>query len=116
MNESIAKNKDNKDTHPNSLKAIEKHQYQKGESGNTGGRPKKYAKLSKSLSKVRNQVIKHMRPLTYSLDELEPFKTEYEEIELGNNKDIVIAKIWELARDGDKQMILLLAEIGALDE
>ena len=35
---------------------------------------------------------------------------------LGNNKDLVIAKIWELARDGDKQMILLLAEIGALDE
>ena len=57
-----------------------------------------------------------MRALHDALDELEPFKKEYEEIELGNNKDLVIAKIWELARDGDKQMILLLAEIGALDE
>ena len=72
----IAKNNDNSDIHPNSLKAIEPHQYQKGESGNTGGRPKKYAKLSKSLSKVRNQVIKQMRALPDALDEIEPFKKE----------------------------------------
>ena len=106
----------NREQHPNSLKAIEKHQYKKGESGNTGGRPKKYAKLSKSLGKVRNEVIKRMRRLPDCIEQLEPFKQEYEEIELGKNKDLVIEKIWELARDGDKQMILLLAEIGALDE
>ena len=99
--------------HPNSLKAIEPHQYQKGESGNTNGRPKKYLKFSKSLSKVRNQVIKEMQ----EVDILEDISmTDYKEVELGSNKDLVINKIWELAREGDKQMILLLAEIGALDD
>ena len=110
---SIAKNREQ---HPNSLKAIEPHQFKKGESGNTGGRPKKYYKFSKSLSKVRNRIITEMRKLPHPLDEFEPFKEEYEEYDLGTNKDLVIAKIWELARNGDKQMILLLAEIGALDE
>ena len=103
----------NSDIHPNSLKAIEPHQYQKGESGNTNGRPKKYLKFSKSLSKVRKQVIKEMQ----EVDILEDISmTDYKEVELGSNKDLVINKIWELAREGDKQMILLLAEIGALDD
>ena len=103
----------NSDIHTNSLKAIEPHQYQKGESGNTNGRPKKYLKFSKSLSKVRNQVIKEMQ----EVDILEDISmTDYKEVELGSNKDLVINKIWELAREGDKQMILLLAEIGALDD
>ena len=110
---SIAKNREQ---HPNSLKAIEPHQFKKGESGNTGGRPKKYYKFSKSLSKVINRIITEMRKLPHPLDEFEPFKEEYEEYDLGTNKDLVIAKIWELARNGDKQIILLLAEIGALDE
>ena len=57
-----------------------------------------------------------MRALPDALDELEPFKNEYKEYDLGTNKDLVIAKLWELARNGDNQMILLLAEIGALDE
>ena len=57
-----------------------------------------------------------MRKLPHPLDELEPFKEEYEEYDLGTNKDLVIAKIWELARNGDKQMILLLVEMGALNE
>ena len=113
--ESIAKNSDKK-LHPNSLKAIEQHQYQKGESGNVGGRPKKYYKFSKSLSKIRDRVITEMRALPDALDELEPFKKEYKEYDLGTNKDLVIAKIWELARNGDKQMILLLVEMGALNE
>ena len=65
---SIAKNSD---IHPNSLKAIEQHQYQKGESGNVGGRPKKYYKFSKSLSKIRDRVITEMRALPDALDELD---------------------------------------------
>lgn len=109
--ESIAKNSDKK-IHPNSLKAIEQHQYQKGESGNIGGRPKKYQKFSKSLAKVRNKVIKELK----EIDILEDISmTEFKEIELGSNKDLVIDKIWELAREGDKQMILLLVELGLLD-
>ena len=107
--ESIAKNSD---IHPNSLKAIEQYQYQKGESGNVGGRPKKYQKFSKSLAKVRNKVIKELK----EIDILEDISmTEFKEIELGSNKDLVIDKIWELAREGDKQMILLLVELGLLD-
>ena len=106
---SIAKNSD---IHPNSLKAIEQYQYQKGESGNVGGRPKKYQKFSKSLAKVRNKVIKELK----EIDILEDISmTEFKEIELGSNKDLVIDKIWELAREGDKQMILLLVELGLLD-
>ena len=112
--ESIAKNSE-RGKHPNSLKAIEQHQFKKGESGNLGGRPKKYEKLSISLAKVRERVITEMRELPDVLDELEPFKKKYEEIELGTNKDLVIDKIWELARNGDKQMIHLLAELGLLD-
>ena len=109
--ESIAKNSDKK-IHPNSLKAIEQYQYQKGESGNVGGRPKKYQKFSKSLAKVRNKVIKELK----EIDILEDISmTEFKEIELGSNKDLVIDKIWELAREGDKQMILLLVELGLLD-
>ena len=60
--ESIAKNSDKK-IHPNSLKAIEQLQYQKGESGNVGGRPKKYQKFSKSLAKFRNKVIKELKEI-----------------------------------------------------
>ena len=107
---SIAKNRD---MHPNSLKALEQHQYKKGESGNTGGRPVKYYKFSKSLAKVRDKVIRQMQ----EVDRLEGISTrEYKEIEIGKNRELVIDKIWELARGGDKQMILLLVEMGALNE
>ena len=73
MKKQIAKNSE-RGKHPNSLKAIEQHQFQKGESGNLGGRPKKYEKLSISLAKVRERVITEMRELPDLLDELEPFK------------------------------------------
>ena len=51
------------------------------------------------------------------VDILEGISTrEYKEIEIGKNRELVIDKIWELARGGDKQMILLLVEMGALNE
>ena len=95
MNESIAKNKDNKDTHPNSMKAIEPYQFKKGQSGNAGGRPKKYAKLAQNLIKIGSKTANVIDDKTY--------------------KEEVLERIWFLASTGEEKMIFLLAEIGALD-
>ena len=111
MDKAIAKNSE-RGKHPNSLRAIEEHQYQKGVSGNLGGRPKKYFKFTKSLSKVKEQVIKEMQ----EVDILEDISfKDYKEVELGTNKELVIDKIWELARGGNEKMIFLLVELGLLD-
>ena len=40
---------------------------------------------------------------------------DYKEVELGTNKELVIDKIWELARGGNEKMIFLLVELGLLD-
>jgi len=92
----IAKNNDNSDIHPNSLKAIEPHQYQKGESGNANGRPLKNTNLVKALIRVGNQS-----------DDLSISDRSY--------RDSVLKKIWTLASCGDKDMIKLLVMIGALE-
>lgn len=98
MNESIAKNKDNKDTHPNSLKAIEPYQFKKGQSGNTGGRPLKHTNLGKNLSKIGKEIDDDV---------------------FNDNKDtnqkIVLKKIWTLAKCGDRDMIKLLVQVGGLE-
>lgn len=109
MKERIAKNNE-RGTHPNSLKAIEKHQFKKGESGNIGGRPKKHEKLTKSLSVLRDKVITEYRT---QLDIM--LEDDNVEVKLGTNKELVLDKIWELARNGDKQMIHLLVELGLLN-
>tara|TARA_Y100000593_G_scaffold94525_1_gene194019 strand:- start:239 stop:535 length:297 start_codon:yes stop_codon:yes gene_type:complete len=98
MNELIAKNKDNKDIHPNSLKAIEPYQFKKGQSGNAGGRPLKNTNLANDLSKIGNKV-------------------EDDVFNEGNksNKDRVMHEIWRLARLGDKDMIKLLVQVGGLE-
>ena len=104
MKERIAKNNE-RGTHPNSLKAIEK-----GESGNIGGRPKKHEKLTKSLAVLRDKVITEYRT---QLDIM--LEDDNVEVKLGTNKELVLKKIWELARNGDKQMIHLLVELGLLN-
>lgn len=98
MNESIAKNKDNKDMHPNSLEALKPYQFKKGESGNSNGRPLKNNNLSKSLIKMGNEV-------------------EDDVFNDGNktNRDRVMQEIWKLARLGDKDMIKLLVAVGGLE-
>ena len=41
--------------HPNSLKAIKKHQFQKGISGNVFGRKPNYEKLGEALAKLGDE-------------------------------------------------------------
>ena len=98
MNESIAKNKDNKDTHPNSLKAIEPYQFKKGQSGNAGGRPLKNTNLGKNLSKIGKEIDDDV------------FNEDKD-----TNQKIVLKKIWTLAKCGDRDMIKLLVQVGGLE-
>ena len=97
-NELIAKNKDNKDIHPNSIKAIEPYQFKKGQSGNTNGRPPKNTNLAKSLQRIGNEI-------------------EDDVFNDGNktNRDRVLDEIWKLARLGDKDMMKLLVQVGGLE-
>jgi len=95
---SIAKNNDNKDIHPNSLKAIEPYQFKKGESGNANGRPLKNTNLGKDLSKIGNEIDDDV------------FNDDKD-----TNRKIVMEKIWSLAKFGDKDMIKLLVHVGGLN-
>jgi hypothetical protein len=96
MSDSIANNNDNRDVHPNSLKAIQPHQFKKGESGNVNGRPLKHTNLVKELIRIGNLS-----------DELSISDRSY--------RDSVLKKIWTLASCGDKDMIKLLVAVGGLE-
>ena len=79
--------------HPNSLKAIKKHQFQKGISGNIFGRKPNYEKLG---------------------DE-ETF--DYGNESLGTRREQLLKKIWaDAIRHGDWKKIQLLAWLGCLDD
>ena len=86
--------------HPNSLKAIAKHQFQKGISGNVFGRKPNYAKLGEALSKLGDE---------------ETF--DYGDKPMGTRKEQLLKKIWNDAiRHGDWKKIQLLAWLGCLDD
>ena len=84
---------------PNSLKAIQKHQYPKGVSGNTLGRPKTFDGLGKALKKMQDEVVTNWRD--------EP---------MGKRRELVLERIWRDAQDGDFKKIQLLAWLGCLDD
>ena len=84
--------------HPNSLKNLTP--FQKGVSGNLGGRPYKYKELAESLNKIGDEV---------ELDWREKSKGY-------TNREGVIKKIWSKALDGDIKFIQLLAYLGCLDD
>ena len=84
--------------HPNSVKALKKHQFPKGMSGNVLGRKPNYQNLKEELSKLANDEV-----------------TNYRDEVMGTNKDLVLKRIWRDARDGDMKKIQLLAWLGCLD-
>ena len=86
--------------HPNSLKAIKKHQFQKGISGNIFGRKPNYEKLGEALSKLGDE---------------ETF--DYGNESLGTRREQLLKKIWaDAIRHGDWKKIQLLAWLGCLDD
>ena len=84
--------------HPNSQKALKKHQYPKGVSGNIMGRKPTFESLGKALKEIGEQETKNFR------DE-----------SLGSRKQQVLERIWYDAIRGDMKKIQLLAWLGCLD-
>ena len=93
--------------HPSSLANLRK--WKKGQSGNPGGRPKKYGKLAKSLNDYgEKKAIKYVWN-----DEL----SEYTETKNDMSyKEEVLEVIWQQARKGHLKHIELLANLGCLDK
>ena len=84
--------------HPNSQKALKKHQYPKGVSGNVLGRKPTFEVLGKHLQKLGEEV-------TYN----------YHKESQGSRKEQVLKRIWFDAIRGDWRKIQLLAWLGCLD-
>jgi len=83
--------------HPNSLANLQP--FEKGISGNPGGRPVKYAGLKNALDKWADKVV--------------TFWFDSEKLPL---REQVIFIIWNKARNGDPKMIEILAKLGCLDD
>ena len=84
--------------HPNSIKALKRHQYPKGVSGNVLGRKPTFEVLGKHLQKLGEEV-------TYN----------YHKESQGSRKEQVLKRIWFDAIRGDWRKIQLLAWLGCLD-
>jgi|TARA_R100001463_G_scaffold22790_1_gene54748 hypothetical protein len=85
--------------HPNSKANL--NPWEKGESGNPDGRPKKYLKLKKSLDKFGRKTFGQWDIGVSGCD---------------NYKDEVLFQIWSKATKGSISHIKILAELGCLDE
>lgn len=84
--------------HPNSVKALKKHQYSKGVSGNIMGRKPTFEALGKALQKLGEQ-----ETLNWNKESI------------GTRKQQVLERIWKDAIRGDMKKIQLLAWLGCLD-
>ena len=84
--------------HPNSIKALQKHQYPKGVSGNIMGRKPSFEALGKALSELAEEETK-----------------SWNNKPLGTRREQVLKRIWNDAIDGDMKKIQLLAWLGCLD-
>ena len=87
--------------HPNSLANLKP--YEKGESGNPGGKPVKYKALKEALDKWADKEI------AYDLWDLPPKEAK-------TLKEQVHWRIWHKARLGDNKSIEILAKLGCLDD
>ena len=83
--------------HPNSIKALKKHQFPKGLSGNPMGRKPQFENLKKDLKKLGYE---------------ETFN--YHQESQGTRKEQVLKRIWKDAMCGDMKKIQLLAWLGCL--
>jgi len=92
--------------HPNSLANLKP--YEKGQSGNPGGRPTKYKKLGDALLPLGKK-----REVKYEWDENQE---EYVNFESDDTyREEVLEVIWQRARDGNIKYVELLAQLGCLD-
>ncbi|MDP6821592.1 MAG: DUF5681 domain-containing protein [Candidatus Marinimicrobia bacterium] len=92
--------------HPNSLANLKP--YEKGQSGNPGGRPTKYKKLGDALLPLGKK-----REVKYEWDENQE---EYVNFESDDTyREEVLEVIWQRARNGDIKYVELLAQLGCLD-
>ena len=96
-----------KGKNPASQKNLKK--WKPGESGNPGGRPRKYNRLKKSLLKYVNKKDKK-----YIWDDgANQYKTVENDL---TYREEVLNVIWNQARKGSLKHIELLAGIGCLDD
>jgi len=101
--ESFSENKESHGLgdHPNSRANLKP--FKKGQSGNPGGRPIKYAKLRKALNKWKNIEI------DYDYWDAPPKQCK-------TLKDQVHWRTWHKAVHGDNKCIEILAQLGCLDD
>ena len=86
-------------THPNSLKNLDNHKFQKGISGNPLGTKPTYKNLKKMLKDLGEE-----ETMNWAGDK-----------NLGTRKSQVYKRIWKMAIDGDAKMIQLLIYLGCLE-
>ena len=87
--------------HPNSIANLK--QFEKGISGNPGGRPRKYEGLKKALDRMGVEIAE------YDFWDMPPADCK-------TRKDQVLWRIWRDAVHGDSKMIALLVELGCLND
>ena len=109
--ENITKNKEDENEveyewgkHPNSLKALRKHQFAKGVSGNIFGRKPQFESIAEQLNALGSETMS--RNSTWCGESMPEDKTK---------KELVLRRIWNDAIKGDLKKIQLLAWLGCLD-
>jgi len=92
----VTEKRDTRGTHPNSQANLKP--FEKGLSGNAGGRPIKYAKFKKALEPYGD-----MESNTWGRKDW-------------TKKEVVLEKIWCMAEEGSVPHLTILANMGLLDE
>tara|TARA_Y100001970_G_C13965170_1_gene715217 strand:- start:214 stop:534 length:321 start_codon:yes stop_codon:yes gene_type:complete len=100
--------KNKQGTHPNSQANLKP--FKKGESGNPSGRKRSFDGIkAQVIAEGNNEVTKDVLVDSLLDDVFELDK--YEEVSMGTRKDVVVAKLWDMAQQGDKWAIELIAKL-----